>query len=218
MSDPRTAQKEAPIHESDGLNSAIEALLLSSDRPLASARIIEALSLDEQPGAPRVVREAVDRLNKSYETTGRSFRIEQVAGGYRAMLRSEHAPVLAALNRLQQSHTLSRAAVETMAIIAYKQPITRALLESIRGVGCGEVLRSLLDKRLIDITGRAEELGRPMLYGTTKRFLEVFGLASLKDLPNAADFAPPVSAAPALAASVEAKPVPGIEPAQDEAT
>ncbi len=217
MSDSKTALRPAEAGQGDALDSAIEALLLTSDRPLASSRLIEALSLDGQAGAPKAVREAVERLNASYDASGRAFRIEQVAGGYRAMIRSEHAPVLAALNRLQQSQALSRAAVETLAIIAYKQPITRATLESIRGVACGEVLRSLLDKRLIDITGRAEELGRPMLYGTTKRFLEVFGLASVKDLPSVADFAPSPSSAPAPGAAVEPKSIAANETAEDRA-
>src|SRR5690606_19235294 len=116
---------------------------------------------------------------------------------------------LAALHGLKESHSLSRAAIETLSIIAYRQPVTRATLEAIRGVACGEVLRSLLEKRLIDITGRAEELGRPMLYGTSRRFLEVFGLASIKDLPTPTDFAPapepasPKSASPASPATAE---------------
>jgi segregation and condensation protein B len=97
------------------------------------------------------------------------------------------APVLAAFHKARASNRLSRAAVETLAIIAYKQPLTRAHLESIRGVACGEVLRSLLERRMITIKGRAEELGRPMLYGTTKEFLDAFGLASLKDLPSATE-------------------------------
>jgi len=106
------------------------------------------------------------------------------------MTRPEHAPVLAAIRQQQLHGKLSRAAVETLAIIAYKQPITRADLESIRGVACGEVLRSLMERRLVTIDGRAEEPGRPMLYGTTREFLDQFGLASLKDLPPADAGAP----------------------------
>ena len=97
------------------------------------------------------------------------------------------APVLEQYHGKRERHGVSRAALETLAIIAYKQPMTRASLEAIRGVACGEVLRSLIERRLITIVGRAEELGRPMLYGTTKAFLETFGLATLKDLPTAED-------------------------------
>ena len=86
------------------------------------------------------------------------------------------------------SGRLSRAALETLSIIAYRQPVTRASLEAIRGVACGEILRALLERRLVMIKGRAEELGRPMLYGTTKHFLDVFGLSSLKDLPKPEEF------------------------------
>jgi segregation and condensation protein B len=100
------------------------------------------------------------------------------------MTTPEHAPTLAAFHRTRSNSKLSRPALETLAIIAYRQPITRADLESIRGVACGEVLKSLMDRDLVRITGRAEELGRPMLYGTTKRFLDTFGLASTRDLPK----------------------------------
>lgn len=127
---------------------------------------------------------AVVELNTIYETTGRSFRIEAVAGGYRVLTLSQYAPDVARLRNAKVSSKLSRAAIETLAIVAYKQPMTRAELEAIRGVSCGEVLKSLLERRLITIKGRAEELGRPMLYGTTREFLDHFGLPSIKDLPT----------------------------------
>jgi segregation and condensation protein B len=174
------------------VEGGVEAVLLTADRPVSAARLGEALGLgaDEQGKGkkPGAVQQAVDSLNKTYEATGRSFRIESVAGGYRVMTLPEHARVLAAFHGGRATSRLSRAAVETLAIIAYKQPITRATLESVRGVACGEVLRSLLERRLVTITGRAEELGRPILYGTSREFLDVFGLASLKDLPSVAEF------------------------------
>jgi len=132
----------------------------------------------------------VGTLNDEYAATNRSFRIETLAGGYRIMTRPEFAPFLATFHRQKVSSKLSRAAVESLAIVAYKQPLTRAQLEAIRGVACGEVLRSLMDRRLVTIKGRAEELGRPMLYGTTKGFLDRFGLASIKDLPSIAELKP----------------------------
>ncbi len=181
-----------PVPE-EKLGVALEALVLTSDRAVPPARLAQALGLE--PGAPtnKLLAEAVDGLNASYEAGERAFRIEKTAGGYRAMTMPEAAPVLAAMHGIAASQNLSRAAIETLSIIAYRQPITRAEIEAIRGVATGEVVRSLLDKRLVDITGRAEELGRPMLYGTTKRFLETFGLASIKDLPKVDDFAPSFS-------------------------
>ena len=159
--------------------------MLSNSRPVAATKIADVISaLSEESVGPGDVQASVDALNSAYESSGRAFRIESVAGGFRMMTRPEHADVLAAFHRKQASGRLSRPAVETLAIIAYKQPITRAKLEAIRGVGCGEVLRSLLERKLIAVTGRAEELGRPMLYGTTKFFLDSFGIKSVKDLPT----------------------------------
>lgn len=167
------------------LGTRVEAILLSNSKPIPSARIAEVINAlsDEEINAAGV-EAAIEGLNTDYDATGRSFRIEPVAGGFRVMTRSEHAGVLAAFHRKQASSRLSRPAVETLAIIAYKQPITRAKLEAIRGVGCGEVLRGLLERRMVAVTGRAEELGRPMLYGTTKQFLDTFGIRSVKDLPS----------------------------------
>lgn len=135
-----------------------------------------------------IVKKAVADLNREYEATGRAFRIESVAGGYRLMTLPRYAPVIEEFLGRRERTALSRPAVETLAIIAYKQPITRAQLEAVRGVACGEVLKTLVERRLVTITGRAEELGRPMLYGTTKPFLEAFGLSSLKDLPSIEEF------------------------------
>ena len=135
------------------------------------------------PGAR--LQAAIDDLNAQYAASGRTFRIEAVAGGVRMMTLPAFAPVLAAFHKARSGTRLSRPAIETLSIIAYRQPITRAQLEAIRGVSCGEVLRSLMERRLVTIKGRAEELGRPILYGTTKEFLDAFGLSSLKDLPSA---------------------------------
>ncbi|MFW5682508.1 MAG: SMC-Scp complex subunit ScpB [Phycisphaeraceae bacterium] len=164
----------------DDLPARVEAAVLISDRAISANRLAEALG-----GIPAAaVREAIEALNEEYGRTGRSFRIEEVAGGYQVLTLPQYADVLDALHKGKSSDKLSAAAVETLAIVAYKQPIIRAEIESIRGVACGEVLRSLLEKRLVKVVGRAEEIGRPMLYGTTKRFLEVFGLSSVKDLPQ----------------------------------
>ncbi|MEM7624402.1 MAG: SMC-Scp complex subunit ScpB [Planctomycetota bacterium] len=175
-SDPEPA---APV-DLDELSPKVEAALLTSERAMTAGKLAEALDL---PVSKPVV-EAIGLLNQQYADTGRAFRIEQVAGGWRVMTLPEHADVLKALHKTKAQSKLSAAAMETLAIVAYKQPVLRAELESIRGVACGETLRSLMERHLIKIVGRAEEIGRPMLYGTTKQFLEVFGLSSIKDLPK----------------------------------
>lgn len=169
--------------------TAVEAMLVSAERPVPATRLAEALAQIEGAGEPTAddVQAAIEALNTAYESSGRTFRIVEIAGGYRVMTLPEHAAAAAALQRVATPARLSRAALETLSIVAYRQPITRAELESIRGVGCGEVLRALLDRKLVKVVGRAEELGRPMLYGTTSRFLDVFGLSSLKDLPADAE-------------------------------
>lgn len=153
---------------------------MTSDRPLPAAKLSEVLG---NVGV-KTIQEAASELNDVYESTGRSFRIEQLAGGWQILTLPGYKDILAAMHKTRAETRLSPAALETLAIIAYRQPILRAAIESIRGVACGEVIRGLLERQLVKIAGRADEIGRPMLYGTTKRFLEVFGLASLKDLPK----------------------------------
>ncbi|MCA9290444.1 MAG: SMC-Scp complex subunit ScpB [Phycisphaerales bacterium] len=165
------------------LEAQVEALLISTDKPLSNGRLAELLELDGRDG-PREVDDAVGALNEAYDETGRAFRIERLAGGWQILTRPVFGGVLGRLHRDRQSTRLSPAALETLAIIAYRQPIIRAEIEAIRGVACGEVLRGLLERRMVRISGRAEILGRPMLYGTTRDFLNIFGLASLDDLPE----------------------------------
>ncbi len=185
-----TDQQPADSHQSDSnLIGKVEAALLTSDRAVTTAKLVELLG----ESGNKTVNQAIEQLNQQYEQTGRSFRIEQVAGGWQIMTLPQYADLLANLHRSRSQSKLSAAALETLAIIAYKQPILRAEIESIRGVACGEVLRSLMDRHLVKIVGRAEEIGRPMLYGTTKAFLEVFGLANLKDLPKVEELKEKVS-------------------------
>ncbi len=188
-SDNDTDASPTPAVDFDVLLPKIEAAIFTSDRALSAGKLAEALGL----AAGKLVIDGIDRLNRVYADTGRAFRIEAVAGGYRVLTLPEHADVLAALHKTKGQSKLSAAALETLAIVAYKQPVLRAELESIRGVACGETLRSLLERHLIKIVGRAEEIGRPMLYGTTKHFLELFGLATLKDLPKVEDLQPRVA-------------------------
>ena len=201
------------------IEQAVEAVLLTSDKSIRPAQIADALTEAlGQPVDSDQIREAAKVLNESYEATGRAFTIETVASGLRIMAKPELAGVLASFHGQRASNRLSRAALETLAIVAYRQPVTRAEIENIRGVACGEVLRSLMDRRLVTIAGRAEELGRPMLYGTTRDFLTQFGLGSIKDLPEMTDpqaanavRTRPESATPPAETADEQK-----EPAQDE--
>jgi len=176
-----------PVEDRDPaeIKAKVEAALLVADRALPAARLGEAV------GATAAnAKAAIELLNGEYQQTGRSFRVESVAGGFRMMTLPEHADVLEALHKSRGQSKLSPAALETLAIVAYRQPIMRADIEAIRGAASGEVLRSLLERHLIKIVGRAEVLGRPMLYGTTKTFLEVFGLASLNDMPPVEELKP----------------------------
>ena len=198
------------------LEQRVEAALLVADRPMSDARLAELLGIidaapvrrrrrkaepgddaaaadpdpEETPQQKRAaaqVADAVAALNARYEADGRTFRIESVAGGRQMMTLPAFGPVVARLKGVREQGRLTQAALETLAIIAYRQPILRADLESIRGVACGEVLRSLMERRFVKIVGRADEVGRPMLYGTTTEFLKQFGIGRIDDLPSAKD-------------------------------
>ena len=192
----------------------VEALVLASPEPVTAARLASVVP-DATPG---LARELVEELNREYAEQGRAFEIVEVAGGYQLRTRLDLASYV---RELQPRRTvrLSRASLETLAVIAYKQPVTRAEIEHVRGVDAGAVLRSLLERDLIRIAGHREIPGRPMLYATTRRFLEVFGLASLEDLPTLRDLAELAAAAEAPA-SEEAVPEPPdeelLEPAEAE--
>ncbi len=175
--------------ELDQAAATVEAILFASDGPLTAEKIAGAAEL------PRAltVRKAIRVLNVRYEQTGSAYRIEEIAGGYQMFTLPQYHAALSRLQAKRQETRLSQAALETLAIVAYRQPVLRADIEAIRGVACGEVLRGLLDKQLVKIVGRADVLGRPMLYGTTRRFLEVFGLSSSKDLPRAEELRQPLS-------------------------
>jgi len=181
MPEADTAPKtESPVQAPDDLPARVEAALLTLDRAITAAKLGEALG----GLTAGQIEDAIAKLNAEYENTGRSFRIERVAGGYEVLTLPKYADVMASLHKTRQDGRLSPAQLETLAIVAYKQPILRSQIEAIRGAASGEVLRALMERHLVKIVGRAEEIGRPMLYGTTKQFLEVFGLSSLKDLPQ----------------------------------
>ncbi len=157
----------------------IEALLFSSDTPLSLHRLSELVGVR----STTEVRLHIADLNDKYTAAGLSFRIEEIARGYQMMTQPRFKPWLARLVKQQAQTRLSGAALETLSIVAYKQPVIRADIEAIRGVACGEVLNRLREMGLVRIVGRAEIVGRPMLYGTTRKFLDIFGLADLDELP-----------------------------------
>ena len=161
------------------VESIVEAVLFASDEPLSTVRLADIVGI-----SVKQIRQHVKDLNDKYQANKNTFRIEQIAGGYQMLTLSSYNPWLRKLLRVRSDSKLSPAALETLAIIAYKQPVIRADIEAIRGVQAGEIIRGLMYKGLVKIVGRAQVLGRPMLYGTTKKFLEVFGLNTLKDLPK----------------------------------
>lgn len=168
-------------------NSIIEALIFSSDDSLGSAEIINAIKgidgEDIQITA-NDIENVVDQLNKKYSEGNHSFRIVKVANGYLFATSEEYAKYVGYLSSEKTKRRLSPAALETLSIVAYKQPMTKPELETIRGVNSDHIISSLLEKNLITIKGRSESIGRPLLYATTDEFLKYFGLNTLSDLPK----------------------------------
>ncbi|MEI8133526.1 MAG: SMC-Scp complex subunit ScpB [bacterium] len=136
------------------------------------------------PLEPSIIKDAIRLLNARYEETGRVFHIIEIAGGYQFATKSDVALYVSRLYKDRSRRRLSGASLETLSIVAYKQPVSKSDIENIRGVNCDEVIKSLLEKNLITITGRSESVGRPLLYGTTQDFLRHFGLGSMRDLPK----------------------------------
>ena len=159
----------------------VEALLIAADDPLGASRLSSVLG--RHTGA-KEIRAYVNDLNEEYAQTGRSFRVVEVAGGFQLAVHGEFAPWIRQLMREKIAPRLSQASLETLAILAFKQPITKAEVEHIRGVSVDGVLRQLMEKGLIRISGRSDAPGRPLLYGTTRDFLKHFGLKTLSDLPR----------------------------------
>ena len=180
--------------ERDEQRRIAEALILGSPEPVSAQRLAEIV-----PGVRAAqVGDLVGEINAAYAEQRRAFEVVEAAGGYQLRTLAEFAPYLQQ-TLASRPLRLSQAALETLAVVAYRQPVTRAEIEHVRGVDVGAVLRSLLDRRLVRIAGHREVPGRPLLYATTRRFLEVFGLARLEDLPtlrDSAEFAAPEGLAP----------------------
>lgn len=164
-------------------SSVIESLLFVVDEPLTVERLVDLFDgeLDK-----KTITELMERILISYRS--RALQLIEVANGYKLCTRSEYGGWIKKFFREERKRTLSQAALETLAIIAYRQPVTRPEMEEIRGVDVSGVLRNLLEKNLIKVVGRKEAVGRPMVYGTTGKFLEHFGLKSLSDLPPLEEF------------------------------
>lgn len=159
----------------------VEGVLLLARAPLNSRRIAQLAGLEDGTRARTLIR----ALNEFYDQVGRAFQVKQVAGGFQLRTRPQFARWLRQQDFLPAPSRLSGPALETLAVIAYRQPVTKADLEAIRGVSCGEMLRQLLDRGLVRIAGRSEHLGHPFLYATTRLFLTTFGLGGLESLPRA---------------------------------
>lgn len=174
--------ESAPLHPHgrDAKLARLEAVLMIADEPLTARRLADITDLTDAAEA----RSLLERLKAVYDEDGSAFQVEEIAGGFQLLTRAAYHPWLTRLKRTGHELRLTSAAMETLAVVAYKQPIMRAEVEKIRGVACGELVRQLMEKGLVRITGRHDSLGRPQLYGTTKRFLQSFGLNTIKDLPD----------------------------------
>lgn len=153
---------------------------MTADEPLSARQLAEVVGLADGPAARRLV----EKLSTLFTTDGSAFRVEELAGGYQLLTSPDCLPWLLRLRRVGHDVRLTPAVLETLAVIAYKQPITKADVEAVRGVGCGELIRLLMEKGLVRVGGRHDSLGRPQLYVTTKRFLQVYGMNTLDDLPE----------------------------------
>jgi segregation and condensation protein B len=161
------------------VDSVVEAVLFACDEPVTVAKLAGIVEC-----TPKQIKTSVEALNQQYKQHNRAFRIEQIAGGLQMLTLPYYDHWLRKMIKVRADNKLTPSALETLAIVAYKQPAIRADIEAIRGVASGEMLRGLMVKGLVKMVGRAEVVGRPMQYGTTKKFLECFGLNSLKDLPQ----------------------------------
>ena len=183
--EPRMDEKalECPLDEQE-IKSILEAVLFVAHDPITLERLTAVI----EGSSKAVVSDTLKTLQREYDQEGRGLRLAEVAGGFLLVTRPEYAPYIKCLNKSKSITKLSRSALETLAIISYKQPIIRAEIEKIRGVETSGVLRTLLDQKLVRIVGRQDVPGRPILYGTSKQFLQRFGLRDLRGLPPLKEF------------------------------
>jgi segregation and condensation protein B len=172
-------QGENPL-DIQAVKASVEAALFASERPLTLAQITAALEEVER----KLVHQVLDELRAEYDEQARGFRLTEIAEGWQLLTRPGQAGVIRRLHRIKSANRLTRPSLETLAIIAYKQPLTKAEVESIRGVNSDGVMQSLLERRMVRTVGRKDAVGRPLLYGTTREFLQAFGLKDLGELPK----------------------------------
>ena len=186
----------------------IEALLFASEKPLLLEQMLEVLGEGDAAG----IRQWIAELRQDYTNAQHAFTIEEVAGGFQMATDPQLGSWIRKLYKEAKSDRLSGAGLETLAIIAYRQPLTRAEIEQIRGVNVDGVMHTLLEKAVVKILGRKEAPGRPLLYGTTKEFLQYFGLNSLADLPSIEELAKPPAATPGVGEAPSASLEPSAQP------
>ncbi len=176
----------------DKLSQHIEALVFSSEKPVSIQEIKSCLeNVFETKINPKAIESALEKLVERYQEEQFAFELVAIAGGYQFLTKGAFHPTVGAYLRQITKRRLSKAALETLSIIAYKQPVTKSEMERIRGVSCDYSVQKLLEKELIDIAGRSEAPGRPLLYGTSEKFMDYFGINSTKDLPKPKDFKEP---------------------------
>ena len=168
----------------DGIKNIVEALIFASDEEITAKEIKDLLDTFRISVSVKEIETSIDELNKEYENNSNAFELIKLAGGYIFATRKKYSHFLGKLTAETQKKKLSQSAIETLAIIAYKQPITRSEIEFVRGVNVDYIVNSLLERDLITIKGRADGPGRPILYGTTSSFLKVLGLNAIEDLPK----------------------------------
>ncbi len=172
-------EKKSP----DEVKRIVEAVLFAVQEPISARKLSDIVGDTDA----KEIQEVIRQLREEYDTHDRVFQIEEIANGFQLLSRPEYHEWISKIRKKSSENKLSQQALETLAIIAYKQPIIRADIEAIRGVQSGQMIRALIERGLVKITGRDEVLGRPLLYGTTTRFLDHFGLKSTKDLPKVED-------------------------------
>jgi len=178
----------------DHLSQHIEALIFAADTPVSLEEIRECLNTTfEHEFSEEEITLAIDEVKTRYQQEQCAIEVVEIAGGYQFMTKPAYHKVIATWLKQTTKRRLSQSAIETLAIIAYKQPITKSELEAIRGVSCDYTIQKLLEKELVSIIGRSEGPGRPLLYGTSVKFMDYFGLKSIKDLPQPKDFKEPDS-------------------------
>ncbi|MEL7001514.1 MAG: SMC-Scp complex subunit ScpB [Bacteroidota bacterium] len=176
----------------DFLQNHIEALIFCSGNPIKVKEIHNCLSEMFEADVPKKdIEEAIGRIKTKYSSDDFAFELNHHAGGFQFLSKPAYQASIGILLKQQSKRRLSTSALETLSIIAYKQPVTKGEMESIRGVNCDYGVQKLLEKGLIEIKGKSEAVGRPMLYGTSDKFMEYFGINNLNELPTPKDFAPP---------------------------